>query len=130
VWKICCQWLKLPMAPRLLVLSVLLCLTTVSCKKVSIAANIPQCIREDISSHAKIDSWEVGSVDEYRFHDSLVYSYTPDGRVIADGMAQVRDGNCHLVCSFGGLGGSLNTCNGESFPDVAVFVRNIWRKNN
>jgi len=118
------------MATRLLLLSVILCLSTPSCKKVSIAANIPLCIRQDISSHAKNDSWEVGSVDEYRFHDSLVYSYTPDGRIIADGTALVKDENCHYVCSFGGIGGRLNLCNGEVFPDVAVFVRNIWRKNN
>ena len=98
----------------------------VSCKK-DIASNIPDCIRREIKSHGK--NWEICGVDEYLFQNKLVYAFSPDGEIIADGSTAIIDENCSQICSVGGFGGpQVNLCNSENFFQSAVLKRNIWMK--
>jgi hypothetical protein len=97
-----------------------------SCTK-DIASNTPGCIRREIKSHGT--DWEIGSVDEYFFQNRLVYAFSPDGKIIADGSTIIKDENCNQICSVGGFGGpAVNLCNGENFFQAAELKRNIWKK--
>jgi len=98
-----------------------------SCTKKDIAPNTPSCIRNQIKWHGK--NWNVASVDEYFFQNKLVYAFSPDGKIIADGSTEIKDENCNSICNVGGFGGpDVNLCNGENFFQNAIFKRNIWKK--
>lgn len=98
-----------------------------SCNKENIAANTPACIRQEIKSNEK--TWGIGSVDEYSFQNQVVYAFSPDAKVIADGSTEIKDEFCNSLCIIGGFGGSnINMCNGDNFYQTAVLKRNIWKK--
>ena len=99
-----------------------------SCKK-DIAPGTPGCIKNEINANKNDASWEVGSVNEYRFQGQIVYTFQPDGTIIADGSTTIRDASCNIICTIGGFGGpSVNECNGVDFYANAVLKRNIWKK--
>jgi hypothetical protein len=98
-----------------------------SCDKDNIAANTPACIRQEIKNNEK--TWGVGSVDEYLFQNRVVYAFSPDEKVIADGTTEIKDEFCNSLCIIGGFGGpNINMCNGDNFYQTAVLKRNIWKK--
>ena len=98
----------------------------VSCKK-DIATDTPRCICKEINNSG--NNWETGSVDEYLFQNRKVYTFSPDGNIIADGSIAIKDENCNQICSVGGFGGpAVNLCTGENFFQAAVLIRNIWTK--
>lgn len=107
----------------------IVCLTTIfqSCSKENIASNTPACIRQEIKSNE--NTWRIGSVDEYFFQNRLVYAFSPDDRIIADGATEIKDEFCNSLCSVGGYGVSnVNMCNGDDFYQTAILKRNIWKK--
>ena len=106
----------------------LLVLLLVSCKK-DIAHGTPACIKSEINTNKNDPNWEVGSVSEYEFQGQLVYAFSPDGNIIADGTTTIEDASCNTLCTIGGFGGpAVNECNGQDFYAYAVFKRNIWTK--
>jgi hypothetical protein len=109
----------------------LLGLTTVSlsCRKTDIASGIPHCIYKKINENKNNPNGELGSVDEYEFQGSLVYAFSPDGRIIADGASEIWNSSCQMICTVGGFAGPMmQLCNGEYFFPTATFKRNIWTK--
>ena len=107
--------------------SLLLIIAFQSCNKENIAENTPACIRQEIKSNE--NKWMVGSVDEYFFQNKIVYAFSPDDKVIADGTIEIKDEFCNSLCIIGGFGGpNINMCNGDNFFQTAVLKRNIWKK--
>ena len=110
-------------------LSLTIIITFASCKKSSIAAGTPSCIKKMILENKYNRNWKVGQVEEYRFQGKLVYALQPDNRRIADGATRVVSAECITICSVGGFGGpAVNLCNGENFYQNAMLVREIWNK--
>jgi hypothetical protein len=102
---------------------------TSSCKKSSIAKNIPQCIRSTVTANKDNPNWTVGSVEEYEFQGRIVYAFNPDNEIIADASTDIVTEDCSNLCSVGGFGGpNANMCNGENFIKNAVLKRTIWEK--
>ena len=110
--------------------SVTLFATTACTKqKPNIASNTPECIENEIKDNQENSNWMIGSVEEYRFQNKIVYAFLPDEEVIADASTQIKDENCRLLCHVGGFGGpAVNLCNGDNFYQSAVLVRVIWKK--
>lgn len=99
------------------------------CKKISIAAGVPQCIKENIKTNQEAQNWYVGNVEEYKFQGKLVYAFNPNNKVIADGSSSVLTSTCDQLCTIGGFGGpAVNLCNGTNFYQQAIFVREVWNK--
>lgn len=114
---------------RSFITAALACLCLLSACRKEFAKGTPECIKQEIRSHSGDNNWIVGKVDEYLFQNKTVYAFEPASNIM-DGGTEIRDENCTVICSFGGLGGpSLNPCNGENFRQKAVFQRNIWKKN-
>jgi len=100
-----------------------------SCHKSDIAAGTPSCISKEIKAHKDDPQWSVGSVDEYLFQNKIVYGFSPDENIIADGSTEIKDGSCNTLCHVGGFGGpAINLCNGENFFQNAQLKKNIWKK--
>lgn len=98
------------------------------CRKSTIAAGVPKCVKTNIEANKVDADWYVGKVEEYRFQENLVYAFIPDNAIIADAPSYVMTSTCDSLCSVGGFGGAaVNLCNGGNFQD-AVFVRVVWDK--
>jgi hypothetical protein len=109
--------------------AVSLLLGLASCHKDNIATNTPACIRNEITINRNDPNWMIGSVDEYFFQNRLVYAFSPDNKIIADGSTEIKDESCNTMCQVGGFGGpAVNLCNGENFFQNAALKRNIWKK--
>jgi len=98
-------------------------------QKPYIASNTPECIHDEIENNQENSNWTIGSVEEYRFQNKIVYAFLPDEEVIADASTAIKDGDCNLLCQVGGFGGpAVNLCNGDNFYQSATLVRVIWKK--
>lgn len=91
----------------------------------NIEPNVPDCIQELIKDLQKEEC--NGAIAEYMFNGKLVYGYgySYDRCSGADFAMSIVDEECQTVCTLGGIAG-LTDCNGLSFADEAVFVRNVW----
>ncbi len=100
-----------------------------SCKKCTVAGDIPACIKNNIENNRDKENWYVASVEEYRFQNKLVYAFNPDHKIIADGATFVISLQCDTLCTVGGFGGpDILLCNGDNFSQKAVLVRKVWSK--
>lgn len=111
------------MKKLILSLSVILLVFT-SCENEQVLEDIPSCIRTDIESASKNGSSEA-SVTQYLYNGQNVFSFDP-GVVYPDIMTTVVNGNCEVVCQFGGIAG-MNTC--PDFSQNAVVVGVVWKNN-
>jgi hypothetical protein len=104
-------------------------LVSASCRKNDIASGTPDCIYREIADNKGNPNWTVGSVEEYRFQNKLVYAFGPDNKIIADGATTIKTADCQSLCMVGGFGGQMiNQCNGDNFFQSATLVRTIWKK--
>ncbi len=83
------------------------------------------CIQDKIATFEN-DNWANGKITRYTFQGADVY-FLNDGSFIADGLFEVVDEDCNIICSLGGLAG-ITECNGEIFDDVAVEEEVIWEE--
>jgi hypothetical protein len=74
-------------------------------QKPYIASNTPECIHDEIENNQENSNWMIGSVEEYRFQNKIVYAFLPDEEVIADAATEIKDSDCKLLCQVGGFGG-------------------------
>ena len=106
-----------------LLLIVALCL---SCTKVDLKRDVPECIEEKIREFAKTDSTcESGAeVSEYEFQEAIVYTFY-GGSCGADRGTVVCDDQCNSIGGLGGFGNTMEV-NGEDFASNAVFIGLVW----
>lgn len=112
-----------------IVKSVLLIIIITGCIKEDIAHDIPSCIHNDIEKIMDDRNSYIGKVSEYIFDGRTVYTFEPDGRIIADASTLVKSAACDTICHIGGYGGpDVTLCNGVKFYDNALLKRVIWER--
>lgn len=101
-------------------------LLSMSCQHIETQSDVPNCIKEKIQIFADGDPLcdKGASVTRYNFQGQYVYVFDP-GNCIADGMAEVYDEQCKLICGLGGIAG-FTTCNGEDFSQNATNPVVVW----
>ncbi|ALD21416.1 DUF6970 domain-containing protein [Hymenobacter sp. DG25A] len=96
-----------------------------ACEKVDIAKDSPKCIKQKAVDLKEAPCESDVNIKEYFFQGKLVYVLNP-GDCIADGNAEVIDGNCNSLGYLGGFGGNTKI-NDEDFSK-AEYKRTIWEK--
>lgn len=100
-----------------------------SARSVSAQSNDPSCIIAEIAKIKTDPDPDVARVDEYLYQNNLVYAFKFDSIKIADAPTVIRDANCNIICTVGGIGDpKIMNCNGVNFYAVAEFKRNLYSK--
>ncbi len=94
------------------------------CGKNPIAVNTPACISQAINANKNIPEWNVKSVSEYTYQQTIVYIFDAK-EVVSDDQTTVVKSDCSTLCVLGGIAG-VSMCNGENFYEKAVFRRKVW----
>jgi hypothetical protein len=106
-------------------------ISLVSCKKISIARETPKCIKEKVKEQKKnLCAQEGSAIKEYLFQDETVYHLNIDGGCIWGGNEYLFDSECGLIAQTEtnlGYYKAIDTVRGEAFSN-AEFVRVIWEK--
>ena len=105
---------------------ILLFIIFLSCTKVDLMRDVPDCIESNIRDFTKIESTcDSGSeVNEYLFQGETVYSFF-EGNCGSDSGTQVFDHECNFIGYLGGIA-NLEEINGENFDSSAVFIGMVW----
>jgi hypothetical protein len=107
----------------------LLVICIYGCKKCDdIPKDVPACISKVIKDGVYDSTFEVTSIEEYKYQGKVVYKLNPPD-YIADASSIIVTGECAKLCFVGGfVGPGAILCNGENFFEKAVLVRRVWQK--
>jgi hypothetical protein len=105
---------------------IIVAVLSLSCFKVDLMRDVPDCIEAKIRDFTKIESTcDSGSeVNEYLFQGETVYSFF-EGNCGSDSGTQVFDHECNFIGFLGGIA-NLKEINGEDFDSNAVFIGKVW----
>lgn len=105
-------------------ITIVIVISSTSCKKYDIAKGIPKCVENKIHSF-ETEACNDGNVKQYTFQGNTVYVFDP-GTCGADMTSEVIDSDCHSLGFLGGFAGNTKI-NGEEFSH-AKFIIKIWEK--
>ena len=108
---------------NLLLVLVTLCL---SCTKVDILRDVPDCIESKVKEFARGSSTcdSGAEVSEYEFQNKVVFTFSP-GNCGADMGSEVYDAECKAIGFLGGFDNILEV-RGEVFAANAIFLGKVW----
>lgn len=103
-----------------------LILLSLSCSKVDLMRDVPDCIESKIMDFTKSGTIcsSGAEVTEYRFQDQTVYTFS-QGNCGYDLQTGIYDSLCNELGGLGGFAGNTEI-NGENFDSNAVFIGKVW----
>lgn len=107
------------------IITILLLLLSIGCKKQDVAKGTPRCVQNKIEEFAKTSCTDGVQVDKYKFQGKEVYVFEP-GNCGADMTSEVIDSDCKTLGYLGGFAGNTKI-NGEEFSN-ATFIKTVWKK--
>lgn len=110
---------------KLMVLSVVILLSSISCEKLTINGDVPSCIKSQIREFSNSDlSGEGAKVDLYTFQKENVYVFHHNENIY-DGADEVIDEDCNSLGWLGGIAGN-GEINGVNFFENATYQKTVW----
>ena len=111
---------------KLMVLSVVILFSCISCEKLTINGDVPYCMKSKIREFSNSDfSGEGTKVDLYIFQKENVYVFYCSNN-IDDGADVVIDENCNSLGGLGGIG-LIGEINGVNFYENATYQKTVWK---